>query len=230
MRTVKPKVKREIKVNKKKEIPIKKVKFIDEDIEKRKFLLESIYRIYENMKIHKDIWTKEIKQNNGYLNPYYKMLMGRIIKLSEKLIATYISQDIQRTEISSFWIQKSVVALMQENISFKQSNKNKEKLWKDDSLPFDSEEFYNSLMVVWGVSIIIQEKLKNIMRLDKIQKEMDEMINKINKLLDFIDTDIVQLTEEQNENKKSKILKPLSKKKMEIIHAKLKEKGYLKGA
>ena len=217
MRTAKPKVKREIKVNKKKEIPIKKVKFIDEDIEKRKFLLESIYRIYENMKIHKDIWTKEIKQNNGYLNPYYKMLMGRIIKLSEKLIATYISQDIQRTEISSFWIQKSVVALMQENISFKQSNKNKEKLWKDDSLPFDSEEFYNSLMVVWGVSIIIQEKLKNIMRLDKIQKEMDEMINKINKLLDFIDTDIVQLTEEQNENKNPKFSGLYRRKKWKLF-------------
>lgn len=58
MRTAKPKVKREIKVNKKKEIPIKKVKFIDEDIEKRKFLLESIYRIYENSQRYMDKGNK----------------------------------------------------------------------------------------------------------------------------------------------------------------------------
>lgn len=82
MRKIKPKAKREIKYNEKREVQAHKKPAQEEidSIEIRMHLL-NLATVVER---HQSVWKREKKENDGYLNPYYNILMGRVKNLCRK--------------------------------------------------------------------------------------------------------------------------------------------------
>ncbi len=83
MRKIKPKAKREIKHNEKQEVQTYKKPSQEEidSIEIRMHLL-NLATVVER---HQSVWKTEKEENDGYLNPYYNMLLGRVKNLSHKV-------------------------------------------------------------------------------------------------------------------------------------------------
>lgn len=79
MRSAKPKQKRKIKINEPKEI--KKYRKPQEEDLNLITIRTNILNIATVVEKHRDIWNRE---EDGYLNPYYKMLLGQVINLAKK--------------------------------------------------------------------------------------------------------------------------------------------------
>lgn len=82
MRKLKPKAKREIKYNEKREVQAHKKPAQEEidSIEIRMHLL-NLATVVER---HQSVWKREKEENDGYLNPYYNILIGRVKNLCRK--------------------------------------------------------------------------------------------------------------------------------------------------
>lgn len=80
MRSAKPKQKREIKINEPKEI--KKYRKPQEEDLNLITIRTNILNIATVVEKHRDVWNRE---EDGYLNPYYKMLLGQVINLAKKI-------------------------------------------------------------------------------------------------------------------------------------------------
>ncbi|MBR8700266.1 hypothetical protein IX317_000612 [Fusobacterium sp. DD29] len=101
VRKIKPRKPREIKINETKKVkpaPIPSQAEVQE-LEARTHLM--------NLSVvtgkHKAIWDKEIKEHDGYLNPYYRGLIGRVKNLTDKLYEElYPDSDDDDVEVTPY--------------------------------------------------------------------------------------------------------------------------------
>lgn len=80
MRTAKPKQKREIKINEKKPVPVFNVDKKAEELKELEFFCR-LYRLYEIVRNHQEIWRKELK-DDGFLKANYKIWIGQVKNLA----------------------------------------------------------------------------------------------------------------------------------------------------
>src|SRR3712207_2756602 len=99
MRRAKPKEKREIKINEKKEIPVIRDIQIPKELENAFVFTACMLEMKACLEEHREIWRKEFK-NGGYLKANYKIALGRMINLCDMLSKKYTENGIKMTDFA----------------------------------------------------------------------------------------------------------------------------------
>lgn len=181
MRKAKAKEKREIKHNEKKPVP----KFdVDKKIAELKELefICRLYRLYEIVRNHQNIWEEEIK-NDGFLKANYKIWIGQVKNLSLKIFnQIYGEKKIMTSDELTMGIMNKVTipyqkALAEEMVLSKVEKT--EKLpagfiatvasWADNVEKLTSKRFYD-LSVKYAV-------LEEIKKIGKLTGSYLKMVN-----------------------------------------------------
>ncbi|EFS20664.1 hypothetical protein FSBG_00161 [Fusobacterium gonidiaformans 3-1-5R] len=228
MRRAKPKEKREIKINEKKEIPVIRDIQIPKELENAFIFTACMLEMKACLEEHREIWKKEFK-NGGYLKANYKIALGRMINLCDMLSKKYTENGIKMSDFARIKIIKMIESIhMEKNIRDKTRKETRVMSYEDEYFP-EYKEFLNTILAAWTYSMILFTKLHHFIRKEKIEKEAKELSDKVILFMTMIDEEIV-LSEHEIVTKaeRKKYLKPVSEKKLQIIHTKLKEKGYLK--
>lgn len=181
MRKAKAKEKREIKYNEKKPVP----KFdVDKKIAELKELefICRLYRLYEIVRNHQEIWRKELK-DDGFLKANYKIWIGQVKNLSLKIFnQIYGEEKIMTSDELTMGIMNKVTipyqkALAEEMVVSKIEKA--EKLpagfiatvasWADNVEKLTSKRFYD-LSVKYAV-------LEEIKKIGKLTGSYLKMVN-----------------------------------------------------
>jgi hypothetical protein len=181
MRKAKSKEKREIKHNEKKPVP----KFdVDKKIAELKELefICRLYRLYEIVRNHQEIWRKELK-DDGFLKANYKIWIGQVKNLSLKIFnQIYGEEKIMTSDELTMGIMNKVTipyqkALAEEMVVSKIEKA--EKLpagfiatvasWADNVEKLTSKRFYD-LSVKYAV-------LEEIKKIGKLTGSYLKMVN-----------------------------------------------------
>ena len=188
MRKAQKTVKRQIKINEKKEI-----KFIEKPTESEldalslKTLLLSLEIVINN---HQKVWKNE---EDGYLNPYYKILIGRcknlISDIYNKCYDDVKEQDIEYED--NFYTRQVMTAHVKDCAN---------SIW--EKAPMTFEDKLQKLPAGFTDTIYSWNKLIKNFKLDRIKKlvneldikkEVQELIKLSEKYLDMIDREIMKI-------------------------------------
>lgn len=107
MRKAKPKEKREIKINEKKIIEIVK-KPADEKIFATKFAT-TLLNISIVCQKHKEVWDKEVKENQGYIKFDKLMLITKTRAIADKIFNNYFETEDEGEDVESNLFYRDVI-------------------------------------------------------------------------------------------------------------------------
>ena len=107
MRKAKKTEKREIKINEKKEIEIIR-KPIDEKLEATKFAT-TLLNISIVCKKHKEVWDKEIKENQGYIKFDKLMLISKTRAIADKIFNNYFESEDEGEDVENNLFYRDVI-------------------------------------------------------------------------------------------------------------------------
>lgn len=107
MRKAKPKEKREIKINEKKKIEIVK-RPADEKIFATKFAT-TLLNISIVCQKHKEVWDKEVKENQGYIKFDKLMLISKTRAIADKIFNNYFETEDEGEDVESNLFYRDVI-------------------------------------------------------------------------------------------------------------------------
>ena len=188
MRKAQKTVKRQIKINEKKEI-----KFIEKPTESEldalslKTLLLSLEIVINN---HQKVWKSE---EDGYLNPYYKILIGRCKNLTsdiyDKCYDDAKEQDIEYED--NFYTRQVITAHVKDcanSIWEKAPMTLEDKLQRLPAGFTDTIHSWNKLIKNFKL-----DRIKKLVNELNIKKEVQELIKSSEKYLNMIDREIMKI-------------------------------------
>ena len=188
MRKAQKTVKRQIKINEKKEI-----KFIEKPTESEldalslKTLLLSLEIVINN---HQKVWKNE---KDGYLNTYYKILIGRCKNLTsdiyDKCYDDAKEQDIEYED--NFYTRQVITAHVKDcanSIGEKAPMTLEDKLQRLPAGFTDTINSWNKLIKNFKL-----DRIKKLVNELNIKKEVQELIKSSEKYLNMIDREIMKI-------------------------------------
>lgn len=107
MRKAKKTEKREIKINEKKEIEIIR-KPIDEKLEATKFAT-TLLNISIVCQKHKEVWDKEVKENQGYIKFDKLMLISKTRAIADKIFNNYFESEDEGEDVENNLFYRDVI-------------------------------------------------------------------------------------------------------------------------
>ena len=107
MRKAKKTEKREIKINEKKEIEIIK-KPADEKLDATKFAT-TLLNISIVCQKHKEVWDKEIKENEGYIKFDKFMLISKTRAMADKIFNTYFESEDEGEDVENNFFYRDII-------------------------------------------------------------------------------------------------------------------------
>ena len=188
MRKAQKTVKRQIKINEKKEI-----KFIEKPTESEldalslKTLLLSLEIVINN---HQKVWKNE---EDGYLNPYYKILIGRCKNLTSD-IYNKCYDDVKEQDIEyedNFYTRQVMTAHVKDcanSIWEKAPLSFEDKLQRLPARFTDTIHSWNGLIKNFKL-----DRVKKIISEFDIKEEVQELIKSSEKYLDMVDREIMKI-------------------------------------
>lgn len=188
MRKAQKTVKRQIKINEKKEI-----KFIEKPTESEldalslKTLLLSLEIVIGN---HQKVWKNE---KDGYLNPYYKILIGRcknlISDIYNKCYDDVKEQDIEYED--NFYTRQVMTAHVKDCAN---------SIWEKAPLSFEDKlqrlpAGFTDTIHSWNglIKNFKLDRVKKIINEFDIKEEVQELIKSSEKYLDMVDREIMKI-------------------------------------
>ncbi|MEJ6457096.1 hypothetical protein LH399_10235 [Fusobacterium nucleatum] len=188
MRKAQKTVKRQIKINEKKEI-----KFIEKPTESEldalslKTLLLSLEIVIGN---HQKVWKNE---KDGYLNPYYKILIGRCKNLTSD-IYNKCYDDVKEQDIEyedNFYTRQVMTAHVKDCAN---------SIWEKASLSFEDKlqrlpAGFTDTIHSWNglIKNFKLDRVKKIISEFDIKEEIQELIKSSEKYLDMVDREIMKI-------------------------------------
>ena len=188
MRKKKKTEKREIKINEKKEI-----KFIEKPTESEldalslKTLLLSLEIVIGN---HQKVWKNE---KDGYLNPYYKILIGRCKNLTSD-IYNKCYDDVKEQDIEyedNFYTRQVMTAHVKDCAN---------SIWEKAPLSFEDKlqrlpAGFTDTIHSWNglIKNFKLDRVKKIINEFDIKEEVQELIKSSEKYLDMVDREIMKI-------------------------------------
>lgn len=188
MRKAQKTAKRQIKINEKKEI-----KFIEKPTESEldalslKTLLLSLEIVINN---HQKVWKSE---EDGYLNPYYKILIGRCKNLTSdiynKCYDDVKDQDIEYED--NFYTRQVMTAHVKDCAN---------SIWEKAPLSFEDKlqrlpAGFTDTIHSWNglIKNFKLDRVKKIINEFDIKEEVQELIKSSEKYLDMVDREIMKI-------------------------------------
>ncbi|WP_336014799.1 hypothetical protein [Fusobacterium polymorphum] len=188
MRKAQKTVKRQIKINEKKEI-----KFIEKPTESEldalslKTLLLSLEIVINN---HQKVWKNE---EDGYLNPYYKILIGRCKNLTSD-IYNKCYDDVKEQDIEyedNFYTRQVMTAHVKDCAN---------SIWEKAPLSFEDKlqrlpAGFTDTIHSWNglIKNFKLDRVKKIISEFDIKEEVQELIKSSEKYLDMVDREIMKI-------------------------------------
>ena len=188
MRKAQKTVKRQIKINEKKEI-----KFIEKPTESEldalslKTLLLSLEIVINN---HQKVWKNE---EDGYLNPYYKILIGRCKNLTSD-IYNKCYDDVKEQDIEyedNFYTRQVMTAHVKDCAN---------SIWEKAPLSFEDKlqrlpAGFTDTIHSWNglIKNFKLDRVKKIINEFNIKEEVQELIKSSEKYLDMVDREIMKI-------------------------------------
>ena len=188
MRKAQKTVKRQIKINEKKEI-----KFIEKPTESEldalslKTLLLSLEIVINN---HQKVWKSE---EDGYLNPYYKILIGRCKNLTSD-IYNKCYDDVKEQDIEyedNFYTRQVMTAHVKDCAN---------SIWEKAPLSFEDKlqrlpAGFTDTIHSWNglIKNFKLDRVKKIINEFDIKEEVQELIKSSEKYLDMVDREIMKI-------------------------------------
>lgn len=188
MRKAQKTVKRQIKINEKKEI-----KFIEKPTESEldalslKTLLLSLEIVINN---HQKVWKNE---EDGYLNPYYKILIGRCKNLTSD-IYNKCYDDVKEQDIEyedNFYTRQVMTAHVKDCAN---------SIWEKAPLSFEDKlqrlpAGFTDTIHSWNglIKNFKLDRVKKIISEFDIKGEVQELIKSSEKYLDMVDREIMKI-------------------------------------
>ena len=188
MRKAQKTVKRQIKTNEKKEI-----KFIEKPTESEldalslKTLLLSLEIVINN---HQKVWKNE---EDGYLNPYYKILIGRCKNLTSD-IYNKCYDDVKEQDIEyedNFYTRQVMTAHVKDCAN---------SIWEKAPLSFEDKlqrlpAGFTDTIHSWNglIKNFKLDRVKKIINEFDIKEEVQELIKSSEKYLDMVDREIMKI-------------------------------------
>lgn len=188
MRKAQKTAKRQIKINEKKEI-----KFIEKPTESEldalslKTLLLSLEIVINN---HQKVWKSE---EDGYLNPYYKILIGRCKNLTSD-IYNKCYDDVKEQDIEyedNFYTRQVMTAHVKDCAN---------SIWEKAPLSFEDKlqrlpAGFTDTIHSWNglIKNFKLDRVKKIINEFDIKEEVQELIKSSEKYLDMVDREIMKI-------------------------------------